>query len=328
MVVQDPPCACYSFYTRFTAGVTVEKQGRPQFVNDSFFRTVRRVQSRSLDSTAAWVNMSVVMRADAEDNSTHSTWGSVAGRGPFEPVDYYGSTVWYDADTKLYWMAAVRFWHWGPGQVRQPGGSRYAPGTKDIVLATSRDGANFSFPTKSAWLRPTRESSTGSRDIWLATPGAVRVGDDDLFFLTRSNVAEGLSYAIDPSAHEWRSEIVMGRMRRNGLLSLDAPYSRESEASTLTTHPLRFQGRRLLVNLDAGGGGSLYVEVFRAGALTGSPLLRSVPLVANGVALETQWGGTLSKFANATAIGALSGVPIVLRLIMQDCSLYSLRFAM
>ena len=30
--------------------------------------------------------------------------------------------------------------------------------------------------------------------LWLATPGAVRLGDDELFFVTRSNAAEGTSF--------------------------------------------------------------------------------------------------------------------------------------
>ena len=53
-------------------------------------RTVRRAQSHSLDSNRAWVNQSIVMRADALDNETHSCWGT----HPDVPVDYYGATPW------------------------------------------------------------------------------------------------------------------------------------------------------------------------------------------------------------------------------------------
>ena len=65
------------------------------------------------------------------------------------------------------------------------------------------------------------------------------MGDDDLFFITRSNNAEGVSFSLDPSSSNWKSEIAMGRLRRNGLVSLSAPYSRETDAmassSVLTT---------------------------------------------------------------------------------------------
>ena len=53
-------------------------------------RTVRRAQSHSLDSNRAWVNQSIVMRADALDNETHKCWGA----HPDVPVDYYGATPW------------------------------------------------------------------------------------------------------------------------------------------------------------------------------------------------------------------------------------------
>ena len=140
----------------------------------------------------------------------------------------------------------------------------YSPGSKDLALAVSRDGANFSFVgERRSWIRPTREGTVGSRSLWLAPPGAVRVGDDDLFFVTRSNNAEGVSFSLDPASSTWQSEIAMGRLRRNGLVSLSAPYSRESEAAVLTTRPLVFAGRRLLLNLDASGGGSLVVQVVR-----------------------------------------------------------------
>lgn len=102
----DPPAKHYSFYTRFTAGDTVKdnKTGRPRIVDDNYFRTVRRAQSSSLDTNRMWENQTIVMRADAIDNETHSCWGS----RPSIPMDYYGSTPWY-ADG-VYWMVAVRFW--------------------------------------------------------------------------------------------------------------------------------------------------------------------------------------------------------------------------
>ena len=37
---------------------------------------MRRAQSYSLDTNRPWVNQSIVMRADALDNETHSCWGA------------------------------------------------------------------------------------------------------------------------------------------------------------------------------------------------------------------------------------------------------------
>jgi hypothetical protein len=97
--------------------------------------------------------------------------------------------------------------------------------------------------------------------MWLAAPGAVRVGDDELFFVTRTNTAEGISLSLDPLATGWESEIAMGRLRKHGLVSLDAPYSTNTDAAVLTTKPLIFRGKELVLNLNSAGGGSLMVEV-------------------------------------------------------------------
>ena len=68
-VFWDPPCAngkgCYSFYTRFK-----NESPRPP----PHFRMVRRARSFKFDTPGAdWTNQSIVMRADALDNSTHKT---------------------------------------------------------------------------------------------------------------------------------------------------------------------------------------------------------------------------------------------------------------
>eukprot|EP01051_Picozoa_sp_SAG22_P025931 SAG22_NODE_7928_length_697_cov_0.591973_1_plen_116_part_00 len=105
-----------------------------------------------------------------------------------------------------------------------------------------------------------------------------------------------------------------------GLVSLDAPYCAAQDAAMLCTKPL--------LNLYAGGGGSLVVEVRRAGAGEAGPaLLTSAPLTHNGVELEALWGETAAWPGNATAIGELAGAPVVLTMRMQACSLYGFRFA-
>ena len=63
----------------------------------------------------------------------------------------------------------------------------------------------------------------------------------------------------------------------------------------LTTKPIIYRGDKLLINLDAGGGGSLFVQVFTTD--DSQPLLTSNFLVHNGVDLEVAfasgeaWGG-------------------------------------
>jgi hypothetical protein len=237
--------------------------------------------------------------------------------------DYYGSTPWYQplgAGHGIYWMAAVRFWHWGTA----------ITGTYDIALASSRDGRNYTFVDRSPWLSPGLDGSRGSRRLWFAPPGPIRVGDEELYFVSRANTDEYSGPSIDPkSPHgEWEAEIGVGRLRLNGLVSLDSPYTDPAGAAVLTTKPIIFQGAKLFINLDAGGGGSLVVQVFTPGDT--KPLLTSNFLVHNGVDLEVAfasgeaWGG--GRPVNTTAIAQLAGKPVVLALRMQDCKLYGLRF--
>lgn len=74
----DPPCAngrgCFSFYTRFK-----NEMPRPP----PHFRMVRRARSFKLDG-ANWTNQTIVMRADALDNSTHQ----ILPDASIPPVDY------------------------------------------------------------------------------------------------------------------------------------------------------------------------------------------------------------------------------------------------
>jgi hypothetical protein len=165
----------------------------------------------------------------------------------------------------------------------------------------------------------------------------VRQGDEEAYFVTRSNVDEGMhegvySGWVDPKSPGglWQSDIAVGKLRLNGLVSLDAKYSSAENAATLKTKPFKFAGQRLFVNIDASGGGSLVVEARHAGkdGEEGPALLTSAPLVYNGVALEVLWsvGGNTSWGGNATLVAALAGVPIVLTMRLQDCHIYGFQF--
>ena len=166
----DVGCSCWSLFTRWNDG----DGGNSRMVRRA--RSSRlNIHGKSNNSVGHWVNQSVVMGADSLDTSTH------AGT---QPVDYYGSTTWFSTAAQMYFMVAVRFWHWGP--------DRNGPRTKDLALAASRDGANFTFVKRTPWLRPGLEGSAGSRSMWLVGPGPIRQGDEELYFVTRSNVDEGM----------------------------------------------------------------------------------------------------------------------------------------
>ena len=76
--------------------------------------------------------------------------------------------------------------------------------------------------------------------------------------------------------------------------------------------------QRLLINMDAGGGGSLVVSVSNAssGALLGT----SVPLTSNSVRAEVAW-------QRGWKLSAAVGESVRFELRMQAVKLYALRFA-
>lgn len=240
-------------------------------------------------------------------------------------MDFYGATPWWSPRARMYFMAVERFWHWGLGGAHEPGGGHSMPGTKDVSLAYSLDGSNFLYlGGRDPFLRPTMDGTAGSRSVWLAPPGPIRIGDEELYFVTRSNVAEGTGLAIDAAAspHAWLSEIAVGRLRVDGLVSMNAGYSRARDAATLRTKPLIFHGRRLILNVDSSGGGSVAIQL--VSAQNGKVLLTSVPISASGVHEEVLWGGSTTDPGNASALSQWAGVPVRLVMRLQECKLFSI----
>ena len=95
----------------------------------------------------------------------------------------------------------------------------------------------------------------------------------------------------------------------------------------LHTKPFIFKGTRMLINLEASGGGSLTVQLHRASSTNDDhPLLTSKPVVLNGVDLVVSWGATKSHVGNATAVATYAGVAIRLVMTIQDCNLYGFQF--
>ena len=70
--------------------------------------------------------------------------------------------------------------------------------------------------------------------MWLAPPGPIAVGNEELYFVTRSNTAEGVVFPLADTAvnHSWQGAVMVGRLRRHGLVSLDAPFAAGAELVT------------------------------------------------------------------------------------------------
>ena len=171
--------------------------------------------------------------------------------------------------------------------------------------------------------RPTLDSGIGNSRLWFTAP--VISGDEELYYLTRGNMNEDgeVANSTDGSKKAYRSEVALGRMRIDGLYSLDSPYGRTANASSV---PLIFSNGSdtISLNVDASAGGSVTVTLFSP---TGERLLGpSMAYTHNSVRAELEWPTTVAgQPPGRTALSKLAGHPVVLHFEMEEAKLYSFR---
>ena len=262
-------------------------------------RKVRRAEMTDLTEIE---NTGVAIWPDELDQATYDT---AEERGP---VDYYGATVFPYEDA--YIMLAQAFWHWMP---------RGAPGTRDVRLAVSRDSKVFGrVGNRAAFLRPGPGGQFDSKQIW-ALPNPVRMGDELWIYYAGMNWDRVNPAGVDPQAPDGNrlSGISRAIMRLDGFVSADAPY----EGGELVTPAIRFAGKKLELNIDTGGGGSVLVELLEENLepIEGFTRAEAAPVNGNSVRMPVRWG-------EVSDVGALAGKPVRIRFMMRDCKLYAFQF--
>ena len=232
------------------------------------------------------------------------------------PVDYYGATVFPYSETKgVYIMLTQAFWHWVTDTEFQGTGE---PGTRDIRLEVSRDGSVFSKAgARKAFITPGPLGRFDSRQIW-AMPNPIVMGDE--IWIYYCGVNWDRAGRIDPMAPggKKKSAITRAVMRLDGFVSLDAPYDAVGE---VVTKPVTFEGGKLEINTDTGGGGSIRVEILEEDGtpIPGFTLQESDWIVGNSVRYPVTWKGKAD-------VKELEGKPVRLRFVMRDARLYAFQF--
>lgn len=178
-------------------------------------------------------------------------------------------------------------------------------GTSDSVLMTSRDG--------SRWER-------------LFLEGYIRPGIGNENWTDRANQ---VAWGVVPITEEEMSVYVMEhyrlptiRMRRfairtDGFISLNAPHA----GGEMVTKPIRFTGRKLVVNYATSAVGSLRVELQDAAGqpIDGFDLGSATEHFGNSIQQVIGWRG-------GQDVGRLAGKPVRMRFVMKDADLFSFRF--
>ncbi len=325
IVFWDPSVGRYVLYTRHWFA----KRHTTAEGNENF-RTVRRLES---DDLIHWENQKIVMWPDEVDRSTYDVTPALDSLGPDQPygrvpVDYYGAAVFkYPDDQGVYVMLAQANWAFFNRErtvttvrddlevAREETQEVYGPSRFDARLSVSRDGIHFQrCGGRRPFLSPGPEGSFSSRTVW-AMPNPVPIGDELWFYFTGAN--RDHDGFVDPAAEGRLSGIGRAILRLDGFVSADAGY----DGGEIVTPVVRFEGNRMELNVDTGGGGSAKVEFQDA---YGTPIegyaeRDGVFVCGNSVRMPVSW-------ANGPGVGRLAGKSIRIRFILQDCKLYAFQF--
>jgi hypothetical protein len=295
IILWEPSIEKYLFFTRLWA-----------FDNDPIkrYRTVRRLESTDL---ITWNNEIIVMEPDARD------WGIHERVQDRPAVDFYGGGVFrYEEADRAYFMFAQSTWAWMDWEEEGLG-----PATIDVQLAVSRDLEHFTrVGDRGPFLGLGPEGRFDSRFIW-AMPNPVRMDDEIWIYYVASNRDHSPSNKLDPAASKDLSGIGRAVLRLDGFVSVDGGY----QGGSFTTPLMRFQGNALELNVDAAGGGAVWVEILDKDGdpIEGYSKDDALPIARNSVRMAVAWKGDGD-------LSALAGIPIRLRFHLTNASLYAFQF--
>ncbi len=104
----------------------------------------------------------------------------------------------------------------------------------------------------------------------------------------------------------------------DGFVSADADYA----GGEITTPLIKFSGKRLELNVDTSGGGSVTVELLDENdkPIPGFSKDDATPASGNSVRMPVRWG-------DRSDVSTLAGKPIRIRFHMCACKLYAFQFA-
>ncbi len=168
----------------------------------------------------------------------------------------------------------------------------------DILFMATRGDAPFSRPFHEAFIRP---------------------GLDPARWGNRSNYAAQYVVPTGPAEMSiYTTPFRRFALRTDGFVSVHAG----AEAGKMTTHPVVFSGKKLVVNFATSAGGSLRVALLDSAgvAIPGYGLDSCDRLVGDGISHAVTWG-------QQSDIGAMAETPVRIRFELVDGDLYSIQFA-
>ena len=178
-------------------------------------------------------------------------------------------------------------------------------GLSDVLFLASRDGAQFFWPGRQAFLRPGPDlNNWHERSIFIA-PHLLPAGGSEMAFYSVQNYRT-------KSIHLRRFTL-----RVDGFVSARADAAR----GTLLTSPLVFAGAQLQLNYATSAAGSLRVEILDADEqpLPGFSTAACSEIFGDELERIVEW----NKHPD---LEVLAGHPVRLRFALQEADLYSFKF--
>lgn len=198
--------------------------------------------------------------------------------------------------------------------VPQPGNQE---GPIEVQLAVSRDRETWSRPFRTP-IVPLSKPGEWDSGMILTASQAIDVGDEVWLYYAGHNCTHAgtLDDAIEPGTKSKDTGAIgLATWKKDRFASAAGP----ATGGTLTTVPLRFDGKRLEINAKAKPQGAVGVELL-------DPAGRPLP----GLGLSEPITGDSLKhavvFPGKGELAALAGKPICLRFHLHDAELFAFAF--
>lgn len=175
----------------------------------------------------------------------------------------------------------------------------------EVLTGFSRDGFHWHRPDRRPFLPENEEEGAWNWGNVQSAGGGLVVGDQLYFYVSGRGLTDKF----------WDGNVHTGlaTLRRDGFASLDAG----EEPGTLTTRPVRFSGKHLLVNVAAAEG-ELRCEVIgdEGRAIEPFTMENCTPLSSDDTQARVEWRG-------ADDLSAVAGQTVRLRFKLRSGELYA-----